>query len=101
MRMSYVTIEETYEQMAELAQGQVKALMEKFEEIRDPEDPSDEAPEALQGITQDKNGRAMLVFRSQDAPRQRSIVYVDAIMDLADLLRRERCLPLDKGAASL
>ena len=92
MTVPFQTIDEAYEQVAERAGGQIAALLDAFQEI---EEPSDDAPESLQGITKDRDGRAMLVFQSPDTPRQRSIVYVDAILDLANLLRRERVIDDD------
>lgn len=93
MTFPFKTINQGYVEYAETAVGQIEALLEAFHEIENPEEPSDDAPESLQGITRDRDGRAMLVFQSPDTPRQRSIVYVDAILDLAGLLNRERVIP--------
>ena len=90
----FVTIDDQYEQLAELAHAQCEEIEKTFQIINDPEDPSDEAPERLQGITRTSPpmDRAALVFQSPDTPRQRRLVYVDAILDLADLIKRERVL---------
>ena len=92
----FQTINERYQELAETATGQIEALQQAFDEIENPEDPSDDW--SLQGITRDKDQRAMLVFASPDTPNERSIVYVDAILDLRDLLCRERILPTESEA---
>jgi hypothetical protein len=87
----HVTIDEEYQQLAELAQAQCEALDLQIQ--RNEDDLNPDEPEKLRGISQDKYGRAYLVFQADDSPRERQIIYVDAIMDLANLLRRERVLP--------
>lgn len=93
----FAKIDDTYAELAELAAGQCTALMEKFEEINDPDDPSDDEPETLQGVTRTLPplDRAALVFQSSSTPNQRAIVFVDAILDLAALILRERIIPYE------
>lgn len=87
----FVPIEDSYAQLAEFARTQCEALVEQIE--RNEDDLNPDEPEKLRGISRDNKGRAYLAFSSDDRPRERQIIYVDAIMDLADLLRRERVLP--------
>ena len=102
------SIDESYVYLAELAEAQCREIIEAFERIDDPEDPSNE-PETLRGIESiswQKKARPALIFQSDDTPRQRTLVFVDAIFDLARLIERERILeparplppaPEDKG----
>lgn len=93
-RPTLTKIDDQYHYLAELAEAQCTELMVIFERINDPEDPSDDAPERLIGITRaPPDRRSALVFQSEDTPRQRTLVFVDAIFDLAALLNRERVLP--------
>ena len=86
-------IAEHYQNMDELAQAQCAALFDQLNGTDDEDfDPSDE-PQVLQGISRDNKGRAYLVFASDYRPREHQLIYVDAILNLADLLRRERVLP--------
>jgi hypothetical protein len=90
--MSYsISIDERYAGLAERAEEQCGELIKAFERIEDPEDPSIE-PERLVGIRREKNDRSALIFQSEDTPKQRTVVYVDDILKLAALIRRERVL---------
>lgn len=84
------TRDEAIRDWAERAQNQCEALAEKMDgvvsgwgEEGDPE------AEHLCGIGRDRDGRSMLVFAEPGNVRQRTVVYVDAILALAKLLNGE------------
>lgn len=87
------TIDDRYFYLAETALMQCRELLEAFERIEMPEDESLE-PETLRGITRTPVpfDRAALVFQSDETPNERTLVFVDAILDLANLLNREHIL---------
>jgi hypothetical protein len=87
------TIEQRYEELAEIAQSQCEDIIQAIQIARDPDRPDDN-PERLQGITrtQPPLDRAALVFHNDSANLAQTLVYVDAILDLAALLNRERVL---------
>ena len=84
------TIDDRYFYLVETALMQCRELLEIFERIEMPEDESLE-PETLRGITRTPVpfDRAALVFYSDDTPKQRTLVVVDAILDLAQLIIKE------------
>jgi hypothetical protein len=88
------SIDDRYAYLAEQAEAQCREIIEAFERIDDPENPSVE-PETLRGIGRvpyQKTDRPALVFQSDETLRQRTLVFVDAILDLAALIQRERLL---------
>ena len=85
------TIDDEYVYLAERVAEQCQEILEAFERIEMPEDESVE-PERLQGITRTPLpfDRPALLFQSDETPNQRTIVFVDYILDLARLINRER-----------
>lgn len=88
------SIDEEYDRLVELAEAQAQAIQDAIFEKNEQEDNLDDEDEIerLRGIARDEDGRAMLVFQADATPRQRKLVYVDAILDLARLLNRERVI---------
>ena len=84
-------IDDRYLYLAEQAKEQCEQILEAFDRIELPEDESQE-PETLQGVTRTPPpiDRAALVFQSNETPDQRTLVFIDAILDLALLINRER-----------
>lgn len=105
-----MTIDAKYADLADRVVEQAVEISNAFDRIEDPEGwnedrPEDAvdlsiAPELLRGVSRGRDGRAYLIFQSEDTPRQRRIVYVDAILELANLINRERIIAMpEKGAA--
>jgi len=80
-------------ELAERAQSQCQEIFEAFERIEMPEDDSVE-PETLRGATRTPTpmDRPVLVFALTKLRIRRTIIYVDAILDLARLILSERIL---------
>jgi hypothetical protein len=84
-------IDETYRDLADRAQAQCEALGDQMSAVIDGEDDDGEACEMfLAGCRKEPDGRTVLVFGEADVPNGRTVVYVDAVLALADLIRRER-----------
>ena len=98
------TIDAKYADLAPRVMGQALSVSDAFSRIEDPEGYNEDypddavdlslAPELLQGVCRGRDGRAYLIFQSEDTPRERRIVYVDAILELAALINRERVIPM-------
>jgi len=84
------TRDEAIRDLADHAKDQCEALTEKMEAIIDGFDfDGDSDRERLCGITRDRDGRSMLAFAEPVINGPRTVVYVDAILALAELLNGE------------
>lgn len=85
------TIDEKYRDLADRAQQQCEALGDQFSALIDAEDEDGEPVEiTMDGVRTEADGRRVIQFSEADVPNGRTVVYVDAILALADLIRRER-----------
>lgn len=84
-----LTLDERMRDLADRAADQCEALANKLTAILDgvDEDGEDE-PETLRGLATDK-GRLGLIFAEAGVSHRRTWIYVDAILALANLIRRE------------
>jgi len=84
------TIDEKYRNLADSARDQAEELERIFSDIIDGQDEEDEpCRERPCGIRKEPDGRSVFVFAEPGIQNARRIVYVDAILALADLIRRE------------
>lgn len=84
------TRDQAIRDLADHATDQCEALTDKMDAIISGyDDDGDRDEEALCGITRDRDGRSMLAFAEPGTTGQRTVVYVDAILDLAKLLNSE------------
>jgi len=84
------TIDQHYSDLCDSAQEQAEALGNQFAAILDGEDEDgEEYAMRLCGVRTETNGRRAMVFMDPAAPHARQVVYVDNILALADLIRRE------------
>ena len=84
-------IDETYRDLADRAADQAESIGNQMTAIIDRED--DEGNDFdgwMVGVRKEPDGRTVLVFCDRDVTNGRTVVYVDAILALADLIRRER-----------
>lgn len=79
-----LTLDERMRDLADRAADQCEALANKLTAVLDG---IDEA-ETLRGLGSDK-GRAGLIFSEDGVSQRRTWIYVDAILALADLIRRK------------
>jgi len=94
------TIDQHYQELACRAHEQAEALADKFMQIIDDCD-EDGAPDPdrLCGVRKETDGRRTMVFADPDMKGRSSVIFcVDAILDLADLIRREVVVTDDGGA---
>jgi hypothetical protein len=84
-----LTLDERMRDLADRAADQCEALANKLTAVLDgiDEDGDDEA-ETLRGLGSDK-GRAGLIFSEDGVSQRRTWIYVDAILALANLIRRQ------------
>ena len=88
-----VTIDQHYQDLAMRAADQAEALSSKMQAINEGyDDDGEPETERLCGVLREKDGRTTMVFADTAAPRQRTVIYVNAILDLADMIRREHIL---------
>lgn len=84
------TRDEAIRDWAERAQDQCEALYSKMESVVSGfDEEGDEEFERLCGIGKDDDNRAILIFAEPGVTRQRTVIYVDAILALAKLLNGE------------
>ena len=84
------TLDQHYSDLCDRAQEQAEALGNQFAAILDGEDEDgEECTLRLCGVRVEKDGRRAMVFMDPAATHARQIVYVDDILALADLIRRE------------
>ena len=84
------TLDEHYRALADSACAQAEELEQMFMDIIDGRDEEDEpCLVRLCGIRQEPDGRSVMVFAEPGVTHARQIIYVDAILALADLIKRE------------
>jgi len=85
------TRDEAIRDLADEAKDQCKSLADKMTAvINEMDDEGEPETDVLRGISKDFDGRAMLVFTADDAPKgHRHLIYVDDILALAKLLNGE------------
>lgn len=89
--MKMTTIDEKYRDLADRAQQQCEALGDQFSAVIDGEDEDGDPIEmTMDGVRTERDGRRVIQFSEVDVPNGNIVVYVDAILELADLIRRER-----------
>lgn len=94
------TRDEAIRDLADHAMDQCEALVEKMTAIIDEMDAEGEPEfEKVCGINRDRDGRSQMVFAEPGATRQRSIVYIDAILGLARMLNGDVRLKDDAPAS--
>ena len=87
------TIDEKYRSLADRAQQQCEALGDQFSAVIDECDDEGEPLEMqFDGVRVEKDKRIVMQFSEPDVGNSNIVVYVDAILALADLIRRERVL---------
>lgn len=84
-------IDHHYRDLADKAADQAEAIGNQMTAIIDREDEDGNDFDGwMAGVRAEPDGRTVLVFCESDVSNGRTIVFVDAILALADLIRRER-----------